>query len=300
MNEILRTVQLSKRFGKTVVLDQMDLRVAEGSIYGLLGPNGAGKSTTLQILMNMEEPTSGHAEILGHDARQMSPGDLAQIGYVAESQEMPDWMTVGSLMNYLRPFYPTWDDDRASQLLREFDLPKDRKLGHLSRGMRMKAALASSLAYRPRVIVMDEPFGGLDSLVRDEVSEGLLAYMDDATILISSHDLAELESFASHIGYLDRGRLLFSEEMSSLATRFREVEITVDAEATPPVATWPATWLNKEQAGPLIRFVETQFEDERTMAEVRKLFQNVTQVAVKAMPLRSIFVTLARAHRKAA
>lgn len=300
MNNILETIQLSKRFGRTLVLDRMDMSVPEGSIYGLLGPNGAGKSTTLQILMNIRQPSAGRAEVFGHDARRISPQDFTQIGYVAENQEMPDWMTVEGFMAYLQPFYPNWDPSRAEQLLREFDLPLERKLRHLSRGMRMKAALASSLAYRPRLIVMDETFSGLDSLVRDELIEGLLANAEGASVLISSHDLSEIESFASHIGYLDRGRLQFSEEMSSLTERFREVEITVGDLPHVPVLGWPASWVNTQHSGSLVRFVETQFERERTMAEVRRLFQDVKQVAVTAMPLRSIFVTLAKASRKAA
>src|SRR6185436_9106708 len=97
-----------------------------------------------------------------------------QIGYVSENQEMPEWMTVGYLMNYLKPFYPAWDDDRARELLAQFGLPLDRKIKHLSRGMRMKTALASSLAYRPELLVLDEPFSGLDPLVRDEFIEGLV------------------------------------------------------------------------------------------------------------------------------
>jgi ABC-2 type transport system ATP-binding protein len=300
MNQILQTIGLSKRFRKTVVLDQMDMIVPEGSVYGLVGPNGAGKSTTLQILMNIHQPSAGRAEIFGHDSRGITPQDFTRIGYVAESQEMPDWMTVESYMAYLKPFYPEWDDQRAEELLHQFDLPLQRKLRHLSRGMRMKAALASSLAYKPRLIIMDEPFSGLDSLVRDELIEGLLANCEGASILISSHDLAEIESFASHIGYLDRGRLQFSEEMTSLTDRFREVEITVESQPRMPATGWPKSWLNTEQSESLVRFIETQFERERTMAEVQRLFQNVKQVAVKAMPLRSIFVTLAKASRKAA
>ncbi len=298
MNEILQTIQLSKRFGSTVVLDHVNMSVPAGSIYGLLGPNGAGKSTTLQILMNLQKPSSGRAIVFGNDSRQISPQDLTQIGYVAESQELPDWMTVESFMAYLQPFYPHWDASRAEQLLREFDLPLERQLRHLSRGMRMKASLASSLAYRPRLLLMDEPFSALDSLTRDEVIEGLLANMEDASILISSHDLAEIESFASHIGYLDRGRLQFSEEMTSLTQRFREVEITTEHQFRVPEFHWPASWLNVEHAGSLVRFVDTQFEQNRTIAEVRQLFTNVKQVAVRAMPLRSIFVTLAKASRK--
>jgi ABC-2 type transport system ATP-binding protein len=149
--------------------------------------------------------------------------------------------------------------------------------------MCLKAPLASSLAYRPCLIVMDEPFGGLDPLVRDEVIEGLLSNTEGTSVLISSHDLAELESFASHIGYLDRGRLQFSEETASLTERFREVEITVDREPPVPASGWSASWLSAEQSGSLVRFVETQFERERTMADVRRLFKNVKQVAVRAM-----------------
>ena len=298
MNEILQTIQLSKRFGSTVVLDHVNMSVPAGSIYGLLGPNGAGKSTTLQILMNLQKPSSGRAIVFGNDSRQISPQDLTQIGYVAESQELPDWMTVESFMAYLQPFYPHWDASRAEQLLRDFDLPPKRKLRHLSRGMRMKVLLASSLAYRPRLILMDEPFSALDSLTRDEVIEGLLANMEDASILISSHDLAEIESFASHIGYLDRGRLQFSEQMTSLTQRFREIEITIEHQFRVPEFNWPASWLNVEHAGSLVRFVDTQFEQNRTIAEVGQLFTNVKQVAVRAMPLRSIFVTLAKASRK--
>ena len=108
-------------------------------------------------------------------------------------------------LDYLSNFYPTWDRDLAADLVRQLQLPPDRKLKHLSRGMRMKAALASSLAYRPKLIVLDEPFTGLDALVRDELIEGLLARAENTTILISSHDLAEIESFASHVGYLERG-----------------------------------------------------------------------------------------------
>ena len=222
---ILRTIDLSKRFRGTQALDGLSLDVPEGSVFALIGANGAGKTTAIKILMNIHQPTSGSAEALGVDSRRLSLREFQQIGYVSENQEMPEWMTVGYFLAYLKPFYPTWDDARAEELLRQFALPRDRKLKHLSRGMKMKAALASSLAYRPKLIVLDEPFSGLDPLVRDELIEGLLESASEATILISSHDLAEIESFASHVGYLDRGRLRFSEEMTALSARFREVEV---------------------------------------------------------------------------
>ena len=299
MSDILRTIDLSKRYRRNVALDRLNLDVPEGSVYGLVGPNGAGKTTTIKLLMNLCEPTAGRAEVFGRDSRRLSPLDLTQIGYVSENQEMPEWMTVEYLMTYLKPFYPSWDDARAAELLRQFDLPPGRKLRELSHGMRRKAALASSLAYRPRLIVLDEPFTGLDALVRDELIEGVLGNADGATIFISSHDLAEIETFASHIGYLDRGRLHFSEEMASLVERFREIEITVAAPSPLP-APWPAAWVNAGQSAAVVRFVDTQFQQDRTMAEIRRLFGEVREISMTPMPLRAIFVALAKAGRKAA
>ncbi len=146
---ILRTVNLTKRFWGAAALDRLSLDIPEGSVFALIGANGAGKTTAIKILMNIHRATFGTAETLGVDSRNLSPREFQQIGYVSENQEMPEWMTVGYFMSYLKPFYPTWDDARAEELLRQFDLPLDRKLRNLSRGMKMKAALASSLAYRP-------------------------------------------------------------------------------------------------------------------------------------------------------
>jgi ABC-2 type transport system ATP-binding protein len=249
--------------------------------------------------MNALQPTEGAAELFGRDSRKLSPQDFTQIGYVSENQQMPEWMTVEYFMNYLRPFYPNWDSARAQELLRQFDLPLDRKIRNLSHGMRMKAALASSLAYRPPLIVLDEPFTGLDAFVRDELIAGVLECADEATILISSHDLSEIETFASHIGYLDNGRLQFSEEMTSLTERFREIEITL-ANPSPSSAAWPAAWLNREQSATVVRFVDSHFDQARTMAEVHGVFGAVQQINVSPMPLRAIFVALAKAGRKAA
>ena len=293
MSGILRTDDLSKRFGRTPVLDRVTFDVAEGSVFALVGPNGAGKTTTIKILMNIIEPTTGRAEVLGADSRHLLPQHFAQIGYVSENQELPEWMTVDYFLNYLKPFYPTWDEGRARNLVDQFALPRSRKLKHLSRGMRMKAALVSSLAYRPRLLVLDEPFTGLDPLVRDELIEGLVESAEQTTILLSSHDLTEIESFASHVGYLDQGRLQFSDDMRSLTERFREIEVTLDAPAMLPDA-WPPAWLRAETSSTVVRFVDSRFDEGRTPAEVRRLFGDDARMAVSPMPLRAIFVAMAR------
>jgi ABC-2 type transport system ATP-binding protein len=299
MTALIETENLGKRYGRARVLNGMALAVDEGSIYGLVGPNGAGKTTTVKILMNILEPSDGRAVVLDADTRRLGPRHFQQIGYVSENQQMPDWMTVRYFMDYLKPFYPRWDDARAATLLRQLDLPLDRKLGQLSRGMRMKASLASVLAYHPRLLVLDEPFSGLDPLVRDEFIEGLLESAEETTMLISSHDLAEIESFATHIGFLDQGRLRFSESMTALSDRFREIEVTVDAGA-PVTMALPPHWLRVERAGSVVRFVDSQYDTGRSMTEARRLFGEHARVSANAMSLRAIFVTLARESRKAA
>jgi ABC-2 type transport system ATP-binding protein len=295
----IRTHNLSKAFRNTDAVHSLDLEVPGGSIYGLIGPNGAGKTTTIKLLMNILRPSSGSAEVLGVDSRRLSPKQFARIGYVSENQEMPDEMTVGYFLSYLKPFYRDWDDRLADEMVRQFALPLDRKLRHLSRGMRMKAALTSSLAYRPELIVLDEPFSGLDALVRQEFIQGLLERAENTTILISSHDLAEIESFASHIGYLEAGRLRFTEEASALADRFRQVEIVFDAPPALP-SSWPRTWMQPQSASAVLRFVDSEFNQERTSAELGRLFPQARKIAFTPMALKDIFVALAMSGRHAA
>jgi len=290
---------LSKSFRGVPAVNGLNLEIPAGAIYGLVGPNGAGKTTAIKTLMNIIQPDSGTARVLGCDSRLLGPEQFARIGYVSENQQLPDWMTVAYLMHYLKPFYPSWDDARAEELLRQFDLPPGRKLKHLSRGMWMKASLASSLAYRPQLLVLDEPFSGLDPLVREDLIQGILDSADETTILCSSHDLAEIETLASHIGYMDRGVLRFSEEMSNLTSRFREVEVTVETVFTmPPNGQWPVRWLRPEIAPSLVRFVDSGFDPHQTDADIREVIGQVSSVTVNPMPLKSIFVTMARSASK--
>lgn len=298
MTSAIRTENLTKRFRRVEALSGLNLDVPEGAIFAFVGPNGAGKTTAIKILMNILKPTDGRAQVLGVDSTRIAGAMFTSIGYVSENQEQPEWMRVDTFMSYLRGFYPSWDRDLEKQLVKQFELPSERKLKHLSRGMRMKVALASSLAYHPKVIVLDEPFSGLDPLVRDELIEGLLERAPEATILVSSHDLAEVESFASHVGYLEQGRLRFSEELVALAARFREVELTFDATPTMP-EKWPETWMRPDSSTAVIRFVESRFDPERTKAEIKTWFSEARDVTFTSMSLRSIFLVMAKSGRNA-
>jgi ABC-2 type transport system ATP-binding protein len=297
---VIQTEGLSKRFGKTEALSGVGLEVPAGAIYALVGANGAGKTTLIKLLMNILRPSEGRATVLGIDAQRLRGKGLGRIGYVSENQEFPEWMTVAGMLEYLRPFYPTWDRGLEAQLMRQFDLPVGRKLKHLSRGQRMKAAMASALAFRPALLVLDEPFAGLDPLVRDELMEGLLDRAPETTIFLSSHDLAEIESFSSHVGFLQQGRLLFSEEMGVLSERFREVTVVLEGSGPGSAVlrgTLPPSWLQFEATESMVRFVHSECRGEETRAELGAMLPGARSIEMEPMPLRSIFLAIAKEKR---
>jgi ABC-2 type transport system ATP-binding protein len=297
---VIQTQGLSKRFGKTDALTGVGIEVPAGAIYALVGANGAGKTTLIKLLMNILEPSAGSAWVLGIDARRLRGKGLARIGYVSENQEFPEWMTVEGMLEYLRPFYPTWDRALEAQLMRQFDLPAGRKLKQLSRGQRMKAAMASALAFRPQLLVLDEPFAGLDPLVRDELMEGLLDRAPETTIFLSSHDLAEIESFSSHVGFLQQGRLLFSEEMGVLSERFREVTVILEslgAGSGLAGENLSPSWLQYEATDSMVRFVESACRGAETRAELESKFPGARTIEMEPMPLRAIFLAIAKEKR---
>lgn len=290
---------LWKKFGRFDALRGLSFDVPTGSAFALIGANGAGKTTMIKVLMNILEPTRGSAALLGVDSRKLSPREFAQIGYVSENQDMPSRFTVEEYVAYLRPFYPTWDHELEASIARQLRLPLERKIGNLSHGMRMKMALLCALPYRPKLLVLDEPFSGLDPLVRDEFMEELLGQAGEMTILISSHELAEIDGVATHVAFLDEGKLLFQEAMSDLTGRFREVRVTLEAEATRPDAL-PKEWMQIRTMGNVLTFVDARFEENGFGEQVRSRISGVRAIDAQPMPLRSIFTTLARSARDGA
>ena len=283
-----------KKFRDVTALQDLTLSVPEGSVFALIGSNGAGKTTTFKILMNLVAPTQGHATVLGTDSRKLSVEHYARIGYVSENQKLPPRMRVGEYLRYLQPFYPTWDKTLESQLIEQLRLPLERSIGELSHGMRMKMLLACALPYRPQLLVLDEPFNGLDPLVREEVMDSLIDQCGEATILVSSHELIEIETFVSHIGFMESGRLLFQEPIADLSGRLRAVRVTLQRPPPAP-GSLPREWLNVQAVGNVLSFVETRFSEEAFGGRLNGALCGVREVDVQPLDLRRTFTTLARA-----
>ncbi|PCJ27463.1 MAG: ABC transporter [SAR86 cluster bacterium] len=295
---IVNTQNLNKRYGRVQVLQDLNLQVPEGSAFALVGTNGAGKTTTLRTLVNIIQPTSGTVTVLGTDSRRLSPQDFTQIGYVSENQMLPERLTIEQYFNYLRALYPSWDRGLEKDLRRRMDLPPDRSLSKLSHGMRMKAVLVAGLAFRPKLLILDEPLSGMDTLIRDEVVEGLLEQADETTILISSHELAEIENFTSHIAFMDQGVLHFQESIESLRSRFREVHVILSSQKELP-DNYPDSWLAPEINGHSLSLIESDYQNHDAMYQKLSQIFGAIQFDEEPMSLREISKAMIKSSRDA-
>jgi len=296
MSNAIDTAGLTRRFGRVEAVENLTFQVPAGSIFALVGPNGAGKTTTIKVLLNLIRPTRGTATVLGVDSQRIDASTLRRIGYVSENQKLPEHATPADLVAYCKPFYPTWDDELSRRLQTTLNLPMEGRLRSLSRGTRMKAALLTALAFRPELLVLDEPFSGLDPLVRDELIQALLELTGDRdrpwTVFISSHDIEEVERLADSVAFLDNGRIALAEPVPRLLQRFRLVEVIApDDRALPPPSE--AAWIPQGVAGRTLRFVDTGHDAPDASERIATHYANA-EIRTHAMTLREIFVVLAR------
>ncbi|MCE5240361.1 ABC transporter ATP-binding protein [bacterium] len=224
----ISTANLCRRFGRVVAVDEVSLAVPEGSVYGYLGRNGAGKTTTIQMLMGLLLPDQGSIRVMGYDPFKQDVAMKRVVSYVPERVQMPDWMTVQGLMGFGAGVHPRWDRALAEQLRVRLELPADRKLGQLSRGMQGKAALMAALASRPKLLILDDPTMGLDALVRREFMESIVAALAETgtTVFFSSHILEDVERVADWIGILHEGRLVVQSSLEDLQAKVKRVVAT--------------------------------------------------------------------------
>ena len=255
---IIEAEHVGVRFGRRAAVSELTLAVPEGAALALIGANGAGKTTTLRLLVNLLQPSTGAVRVLGVDSRRLSHRELRRIGYVSENQVLPGRLSVAQYFDYLRPLYPAWDRAFEAKLRDGLELPAGTRIGALSRGGRSRLALAAALPYRPVLLLLDEPFSGLDPLVRDQVLDEVLDVAQGTTIVISSHDLDEIEGLVTHVAFMDRGTLRTHEPAEALSARFRAVTLTLEDAVDPPTDLPPA-WLEPRALGRTLSFVDSAF-----------------------------------------
>lgn len=219
MNDIVVEVSnLTRRFGSTLALDDVNFQASKGGVYGIVGANGAGKTTLIKHLMGLLRPKSGSVKVFGMSPVQEPVKVLGKIGYLSEDRDLPDWMSITELMDYSQAFYSNWDPVYAKELLDTFNLDPRKKIKELSRGMRAQTALIAAVAHRPELLILDEPSSGLDAVVRKDILNAVVRTIseDGRTVIFSSHFLDEVERMSDHVTMIQHGRIAVKGTLESL------------------------------------------------------------------------------------
>jgi len=271
-------------------LGPLDLTVPRGAIYGFVGPNGSGKTTTIDLIFGMGTKDAGSIDVLGLDHLKDEVAMKRQVAYVGPDLNFAPWGKVHKAVAFVRGFYPSWDQQYCERLMTALDVGANDPIVTLSFGARIKLALILALAWRPKVLVLDEPTVGLDAISKQVVFTELLAAVqdEDRTVLISSHGLSDVERFADHLGMIKDGRMLFEGATADVIARFRVVDLV--ATGTIPVAAHPGVVVQRRDGERWRVLVDLQ----RTSLERLKLL-GVTLVADAPVTLEELFVALGRA-----
>ncbi|MDH4239326.1 MAG: ABC transporter ATP-binding protein [Phycisphaerae bacterium] len=207
---VLQTQALTKYYGSTLAVDHLNLKIPQGCICGFVGRNGAGKTTAIKLMLGLLKPTAGSSRLLGCDSQQLLPAIRQRIGYVTEGHRLFRWMSINELQKFQRAFFPKqWDDKFFADMIEYFNLPKKRKIKHLSNGERAQVSLALALAPNPELLIMDDPTLGLDAAIRRQFLEGMIELImrQGRTVLFSSHILGDVERVSDRIVVIDKGVL---------------------------------------------------------------------------------------------
>jgi ABC-2 type transport system ATP-binding protein len=279
---------VSKQFKRQVALDDVSLASEPGVVVALLGENGAGKSTALRILLGLLEPDAGEASVLGLDSRRQGLEIRRRVGYVPDQPALYDWMTVEEAGWFVAGFYPLGFQKHYDELVTHFELPPDRKIKDLSKGMRAKVSLSLAMAHKPELLILDEPTSGLDPLIRREFLESMVdVAAQGRTVLLASHQIAEVERVADVVAILQEGKLVLVERLEDMKTHVCELTVTL-RNGSPDLPPVPGTVLHREIKGRQWRLLVRNIDQSRF--ERFRSDEEISNVEIRHPSLEEIFV----------
>lgn len=288
MSAVFELNQVTKMFGRQVALDQVTLAAEPGHVIALLGENGAGKTTAIRILLGLLEPDGGTARVHGLDAWSHGQEIRRRVGYVPDRPTLYDWMTVDEMGWFCGGFYERGYVDTYRKYVCDYGLPLNQKIGTMSKGMKAKVGLALAMSHEPELLILDEPTSGLDPIVRREFLESMVDVAGAGrTVLLSSHQITEVERVADTIAIIRNGRLELVEPLAELKESMRELTVTLRNGAT-VVPRTPGTLIHRVQQDRQVRLLVRDFQ-ESGLQEFRQ-GDNVGHVEVRQPGLEDIYI----------
>lgn len=286
---------LEKKFKDTAALRGLSFNVPKGSLCGLIGLNGAGKSTTLKILMEMLRADGGEAFVLGMRVGSDGVRIRQRTAFLPEGKKLFPYMTVQDVIDFVRPFYPTWRVDREKQLLSTFELPLARKTSELSKGMLAKLQLLLSLSRGVELVILDEPTDGLDAIAVEEVLQEMATQVasEECTILFCSHRMEEIEQMVDHLVIVHEGRCLLDQPIDALRASARRLSAVMPDEKRERVAGLNGLGALRHEG----RSVGVTVWRDPDGAEQKLLEAGALNVESETVALRQLFTDMVRAEK---
>lgn len=286
---VIELDRVSKRFGKTLALNDVTLRVPPGVVFALLGENGAGKTTAIRTLLGLEKPDSGSAKVLGLNSKTDGIEIRRQIGNVPDAPKLYEWMKVSQIGWFAGGFYPEGFQEEFVRLAEEFELPLDQKIKALSKGGKAKVALALAMAHRPKLLILDEPTSGLDTLVRRKFLESIVdVAAAGRTVLLSSHQIPEVERVADYVAIINKGTVRLCDRLDSMKQHIERWVVTV-ADGNTQLPEFDSFVLTHEGQGQRRQQLVVRDPDPNALWQLRDL-DGVIEVEVHTPSLEEIFV----------
>ena len=223
---MIQAQDVSKSYESSPVIKNINLELKQGSIFGLIGANGAGKTTLIKTLCGIFAPDTGHVRL--HDKDVYKDSDIRQsIAYVPDNITFYNSFTVKDMKDFYKNIYKNWDEDRYKTLREVFTFDEKKRIKHLSKGMKTQLLLLIALSCKPDVILMDEPTSGLDPFIRKEVLNLIVQDVSSrsTSVLISTHNVSELEQICDTVGFIDKGELKLQQDMDNLKTSYKKIQI---------------------------------------------------------------------------
>jgi len=288
MNPVIELNNVIKLYGEHVALDHVTLTVPPGVVFALLGENGAGKTTAIRLMLGLASPTAGEVRVLGLDSRREGFEIRRRVGYLPERPTLYDWMTAAEIGWFTAGFYPDGFEFEFRRLVEGFNVPLDRKLSQMSKGMRGKVALSLAMAHKPELLILDEPTSGFDTMVRREFLESMVdVAAEGRTVLLSSHQINEVERVADIVAIVHAGKVLLVDRLEDVKRTTRQVTVTMEDphRPLPPLA---GEVIHERHRGRQYELITRGLDE--TAIETLRFTTGVTAVESRTPSLEEIFV----------